>query len=58
MPMLFAAASAVTDATETLLDNLEVNASAMDWHAGEAATVPSTSLIDKVLARYQQLLGD
>lgn len=58
IPLLFSSASAVIEATNTLLASLEVNVSAMDWRAGETPTPPNTDLIDTVLARYHQLLDD
>lgn len=58
LPLLFSAASAVIDATRTVLDTLEVNASAMDWRAGEETPALNTDMVDRVLARYSRLLGD
>jgi len=58
IPLLFSSASGVIEATNTLLASLEVNASAMNWRAGETETPPNTDLIDTVLARYHQLVGD
>ncbi|HEX6220998.1 MAG TPA: lyase family protein [Acidimicrobiia bacterium] len=57
MPLLFSAASAVIDAGTTLLESLEVNASAMESRVGEAPG-PDTSVIDSVLDRYERLLGE
>lgn len=57
IPLLFAAASAAVEASNSLLADIEVNQSAMDWKAGEAPT-PSTDMVDVVLARYDQVLGE
>jgi len=57
IPLLFSAASAVIEATRAFLDSLEVNASAMDWRAGETPSPPSTAMVDTVLARYERVVG-
>ena len=57
IPLLFSAAAAVVAATTTLVEGLEVNSSAMEWRAGEAAP-PNTAMIDTVLHRYSRVVGD